>query len=132
MMKLRFVVGFIIPTLFSGLAFYHYGKFLPTFTPTHKPLSAQAAKARRCAQPYQGCLYEKNLHISFGFGRHPHLRRRGHSAKACAAVCCGIDPPKRWAGCRALRPPLTKPSALPTPIFSPSPSCAGRCVTFAS
>ena len=41
MMKLKFVVGFIIVILFSGLAFYQYRKFLPTFTPTHKPLSAQ-------------------------------------------------------------------------------------------
>jgi murein L,D-transpeptidase YafK len=51
MMKLRFVVGFIILILFSGLAFYQYGKFLPTFTPTHKPLSAQVIQQLNQTKP---------------------------------------------------------------------------------
>ena len=51
MMKPRFVVGFIILILFSGLAFYQCGKFLPSPVPTHKPLSAQVIQLIKQTKP---------------------------------------------------------------------------------
>ncbi|EXB46603.1 L,D-transpeptidase family protein [Acinetobacter sp. 1000160] len=50
-MKTGLIVGSVVLIILLALAFYHYGKFIPTFAATHTPLSAEQIQQLKQNKP---------------------------------------------------------------------------------